>query len=117
MIDEKKRIDREVKKLLKEALTNVNFEQEVVKVEDEDGEFYYTLRPKTKLTYELVDALDNTLIACAKFYRDSGVLNSSRYYFKVARMIHYAMGELEAREPLQNMIAEILGLKVEDVDV
>ncbi len=76
---------------------------------DEDGGFYWALAPKTKLTFAMVDKLDSALIACVKLYQAAGVPNKNRYYKKVARMIHYAMSELEAKQSLENTIEEMMG--------
>ena len=110
MTNEEKRLKNEVVRILKKALTEVDFEKELVVIDDpDDGSHYWALRPKTKLTFRLVNVLDDALIACAKLYRANNIPNDNRYYRKVARMIHYAMSELEAKQSLENTIEEMMG--------
>jgi len=109
--DEKalKSLKTEVSQILKKALTEVDFEKHLVRLDDDDGGFYWALAPRTKLTYAMVDKLDDALIACVKLYQAAGVVNNNRYYKKVARMVHYAMSELEAKQSLEHTIEEMMG--------
>jgi hypothetical protein len=109
MNNDEKSLKKEVNRKLKTALTQVDFQKELVRVDDEDGNYYWTLRPRTKLTLNLLNTIDDVLIQCAKLYRDAGIRNKNKYYAKVARMVHYAMDELEAKQSLEHTIEEMMG--------
>lgn len=100
-LSDEKLIRKQVRKLLKEAIESIDLEAHLFEVEDEDGSKYYTLQPKSKLTAKHIMVVDDALTACARLYSAAGIPNWSKYYRKVARMVHYALSEIDAREAME----------------
>ena len=101
-------LEKQIKQILDAAIQKIDLKGRLIVVEDEDGEVYYQLNPAHKLKLSEVDEVDTALIECAKLYRDNGVPNTSRYYKKIARMVHYALYELDGRAAMQSWMEDFV---------
>jgi hypothetical protein len=90
-------------------MKSIDLESKLRSVEGEDGEVHYTIASNVQLNIEAVHVVDNALIEAAKMFRDADVLNTDRYYTHVARMVHYAMSELETgNEPFELTVQRLI---------
>lgn len=111
-----KKINKQVRRLLKAALADTDFDSCVRPiVDEEDGETYYVIEPTSKLQKRHIDAMDAALIASARLFSGVGIPNRSKFYRRVARMVHYAYYETETRTQLENLISTWTTEEIVDV--
>lgn len=103
-----KQLNRTTRKILKAAMATIDFTEHVKPiVDEEDGEVYYSIDRDSGLKRHHVLIVDNALIDCAKLFNTAGLPNKSRFYRKIARMVHYALYEIESREMLENEVRKV----------
>jgi hypothetical protein len=102
-------VKRSVRQYLREVMRNIDLESKMRPVEGEDGSIHFVIATNVDLSIEAVHEVDDALIVAAKMFRDANVLNNDRYYKHVARMVHYAMSELETgNEPFELTVRRLI---------
>lgn len=102
-------VKKAVRKHLREAMRSIDLENKMRPMEGEDGEVHFVIASNVELNIEAVHVVDNALIDAAKMFSAAGVLNTDRYYKHVARMVHYAMSELETgNEPFELTVQRLI---------
>ena len=101
-----KKLNKQVRRYLKDALAETDFDKHVLPiVDEEDGETYYVIEPKSKLQKRHIDAMDDALITSARLFAGAGLPNRSKFYRRISRMVHYAYYETETRTQLENEVS------------